>query len=154
MPVSKRWSTKPMSCSSISTQTKTRSTSRSFTHARGTVSPRCPNRPADRYPPTAPPDLHPLFETLLETIPAPEYDEGAPLQAHVTNLDASPFLGRLALCRVRQGNIAKGQTVAWCRTDGSVSNVRISELLMTDALERVSAAQAGPGDIIAYTYIY
>ncbi len=107
------------------------------------------SEPAGGQVPADSADLHPLFETLLETIPAPEYDEGAPLQAHVTNLDASPFLGRLALCRVRQGNIAKGQTVAWCRTDGSVSNVRISELLMTDALERVSAAQAGPGDIIA-----
>ena len=107
------------------------------------------SEPAGGQVPADSADLHPLFETLLETIPAPEYDEGAPLQAHVTNLDASPFLGRLALCRVRQGNIAKGQTVAWCRTDGSVSNVRISELLMTDALERVSAAKAGPGDIIA-----
>ena len=107
------------------------------------------SEPAGGQVPADSADLHLLFETLLETIPAPEYDEGAPLQAHVTNLDASPFLGRLALCRVRQGNIAKGQTVAWCRTDGSVSNVRISELLMTDALERVSAAKAGPGDIIA-----
>src|SRR5262249_26084550 len=73
----------------------------------------------------------------------------APLQAHVTNLDASPFLGRLALCRVHQGTIQKGQTVAWCRDDGSAERVRISELLMTEGLERSSAAQAGPGDIIA-----
>jgi GTP-binding protein len=107
------------------------------------------SEPANGEVPTDSKDLQPLFKTLLNTIPAPSYDEGAPLQAHVTNLDASPFLGRLALCRVRQGTIAKGQTVAWCRTDGTVSNVRISELLMTDALERKSAAQAGPGDIIA-----
>ena len=148
MPVSKRWSTKPMSCSSISTQTKTRSTFPIvYACARDGIA--SLSEPAGGQVPADSADLHPLFETLLETIPAPEYDEGAPLQAHVTNLDASPFLGRLALCRVRQGNIAKGQTVAWCRTDGSVSNVRISELLMTDALERVSAAQAGPGDIIA-----
>jgi GTP-binding protein len=95
------------------------------------------------------PDLQPLFQTLLDTIPAPAYDEGAPLQAHVTNLDASPFLGRLALCRVRQGTIRKGQTVAWCREGGAQEKVRISELLMTDGLERKPAEGAGPGDIIA-----
>jgi GTP-binding protein len=94
-------------------------------------------------------NLEPLFRTLLETIPPPAYDESAPLQAHVTNLDASPFLGRLALCRVRQGTIRKGQTVAWCRTNGAIDKVRISELLMTEALERKSADSAGPGDIIA-----
>jgi len=105
--------------------------------------------PADGQVPSDSTDLLPLFDTLLTTIPAPEYDEDSPLQAHVTNLDASPFLGRLALCRVRQGTIRKGQTVAWCRTDGSLTNVRISELLMTDALERKPAEQAGPGDIIA-----
>jgi GTP-binding protein len=93
--------------------------------------------------------LEPLFATLLDTIPQPSYVEGAPLQAHVTNLDASPFLGRLALCRVRQGTIRKGQTVAWCRADNTIEKVRISELLMTEALERKSADQAGPGDIIA-----
>jgi GTP-binding protein len=95
------------------------------------------------------PSLEPLFRTLLDTIPAPSYVDGAPLQAHVTNLDASPFLGRLALCRVREGHIRKGQTVAWCRADGTTASVRISELLMTEALERKSAKQAGPGDIIA-----
>ncbi|TQL79576.1 GTP-binding protein [Stackebrandtia endophytica] len=105
--------------------------------------------PADGEIPSDSTDLLPLFDTLLSTIPAPEYDEGSPLQAHVTNLDASPFLGRLALCRVRQGIIRKGQTVTWCRTDGSQTNVRISELLMTEALERKPAEQAGPGDIIA-----
>jgi len=93
--------------------------------------------------------LEPLFRALLDTIPPPSYVDNAPLQAHVTNLDASPFLGRLALCRVRQGNIRKGQTVAWCRSDGEIERVRISELLMTEALERKSAESAGPGDIIA-----
>jgi GTP-binding protein len=106
-------------------------------------------QPADGTVPTDSDSLEPLFQTLLETIPPPAYDEGAPLQAHVTNLDASPFLGRLALCRVRQGTIRKGQTVAWCRADGSTQNVRISELLMTEGLERKSADEAGPGDIIA-----
>jgi GTP-binding protein len=94
-------------------------------------------------------DLRPLFRALLDTVPPPSYVEDAPLQAHVTNLDASPFLGRLALCRVRQGTIRKGQTVAWCRTDGSTNRVRVSELLMTEGLERRPAEQAGPGDIIA-----
>jgi len=99
-----------------------------------------------------PPDwlnLEPLFRVLLETIPAPSYVDDAPLQAHVTNLDASPFLGRLALCRVHEGQIHKGQNAAWCRADGSIERVRISELLMTEGLERRSAASAGPGDIIA-----
>ncbi|RCV53587.1 translational GTPase TypA [Marinitenerispora sediminis] len=94
-------------------------------------------------------DLEPLFRTILRTIPAPEYTPGAPLQAHVTNLDASPFLGRLALCRVHQGRISKGQQVAWIRGDGSTQQVRITELLMTEALERKPAEEAGPGDIIA-----
>ncbi len=106
------------------------------------------NQPADGAHPDSE-DLQPLFKTLLATIPAPSYHEGAPLQAHVTNLDASPFLGRLALCRVHEGTIRKGQTVAWCRENGNVERVRISELLMTDGLERKSAEQAGPGDIIA-----
>jgi GTP-binding protein len=94
-------------------------------------------------------NLQPLFQTLLGTIPAPSYHEGAPLQAHVTNLDASPFLGRLALCRVHEGTIRKGQTVGWCRENGDTQRVRISELLMMDGLERKPAEQAGPGDIIA-----
>jgi GTP-binding protein TypA/BipA len=94
-------------------------------------------------------DLRSLFEAILQTIPAPRYDEDAPLQAHVTNLDASPYLGRLALCRVHSGRIARGQLVGWCRTDGSMQRVRISELLMTEALDRVPADKAGPGDIIA-----
>jgi GTP-binding protein len=94
-------------------------------------------------------DLRSLFAAILRTTPAPRYDEDAPLQAHVTNLDASPYLGRLALCRVHSGRIARGQVVGWCRTDGSMQRVRISELLMTEALDRVPADEAGPGDIIA-----
>jgi GTP-binding protein len=93
--------------------------------------------------------LDPLMRTVIETIPPPTYHPDAPLQAQVTNLDASPFLGRLALCRVRQGWIRKGQQAAWCRADGSVQRVRVSELLLTDGLERVPADEAGPGDIIA-----
>ncbi len=94
-------------------------------------------------------DLQPLFETIMKTIPAPTYTEGAPLQAHVTNLDASPYLGRLALCRIVEGEIKRGQTVAWCRQDGTITNVRLSELLITKALDRVPADSAGPGDIVA-----
>ncbi|MFJ9554972.1 translational GTPase TypA [Nocardiopsis sp. NPDC101807] len=94
-------------------------------------------------------NLVPLFSTILETIPAPEYIPDAPLQAHVTNLDASPFLGRLALVRVQQGELRKGQQVAWIRTDGSTQQVKITELLMTDGLERKPAEKAGPGDIAA-----
>ena len=94
-------------------------------------------------------NLDALFDVIYETIPAPKYHEGAPLQAHVTNLDSSPYLGRLALCRVHEGEITKGQTVSWIKTDGSVQKVKISELLMTEALERVPAEKAGPGDIIA-----
>ena len=105
-------------------------------------------RPADGAMPDAA-DLQPLFSTILTAIPAPQYDDAAPLQAHVTNLDASPYLGRLALCRVHNGRIAKGQTVAWCRADGSIERVKVSELLITHALERVPAESAGPGDIIA-----
>src|SRR5437773_3973089 len=95
------------------------------------------------------PDLEPLFQTLLERIPAPEYDEDHPLQAHVTNLDASPYVGRLALCRVHQGTIRKGQQVAWCRSGGQVEKVKITELYVTEALDRVDAQEAGPGEIIA-----
>jgi len=94
-------------------------------------------------------DLVPLFRTIIEAVPAPQYDEGAPLQAHVTNLDASPFLGRLALVRVHQGTLTKGQNVAWIRRDGTVDRVKITELLITRALERVPGDGAGPGDIVA-----
>ena len=105
-------------------------------------------QPADGGQPDSP-DLGPLFRTIIETVPAPTYVEGAPLQAHVTNLDASPFLGRLALCRVHEGNLKKGQNVAWLKRDGSQQNVKITELLVTEALERVPGESAGPGDIIA-----
>jgi len=94
-------------------------------------------------------DLEPLFATILETIPAPSYDEDAPLQAHVTNLDASPFLGRLALLRIFNGELRKGQSVGWARRDGTVKPVRISELLRTVALDRVPAEVARAGDIVA-----
>ena len=94
-------------------------------------------------------NLEPLFATLIDAIPAPSYDEDAPLQAHVTNLDASPYLGRLALCRVHQGTIRKGQQVAWMKSDGSVERAKVVELLMTEALDRVPVDSAGPGDIIA-----
>jgi GTP-binding protein len=94
-------------------------------------------------------DLEPLFATLIEHIPPPEYDEAHPLQALVTNLDASPYVGRLALCRVRHGTIKRGQQVAWCRADGTVQLEKISELYMTEELDRVEADEAGPGDIIA-----
>ena len=106
-------------------------------------------QPKDGTVPEDSDNLQPLFHTLLDAIPAPSYHEGAPLQAHVTNLDASPFLGRLALCRVHEGTIRKGQTVTWCREGGTQQSVRISELLMTEGLERKPAEQAGPGDIIA-----
>jgi GTP-binding protein len=94
-------------------------------------------------------NLQPLFETILTAIPAPTFDDDAPLQAHVTNLDASPYLGRLALCRVHNGTIRKGQQAAWCRADGTVERVKITELLITRALDRFPAESAGPGDIIA-----
>ena len=87
-------------------------------------------------------DLEPLFEAILEHIPAPTYDDEHPLQAHVTNLDASPFLGRLALLRVFNGTIKKGQTVAWVQHDGSVHNVRVTELLQTKALDRFPTESA------------
>ena len=94
-------------------------------------------------------NLEPLFKTILETIPAPTYQEGAPLQAHVTNLDASPFLGRLALLRIHQGTLRKGQTVAWMRRDGEQKFVKVTELLITEGLERKPGEEAGPGDIVA-----
>jgi GTP-binding protein len=94
-------------------------------------------------------NLGPLFATILEHIPAPSYVEGATLQAHVTNLDASPYLGRLALCRVFAGTLRRNQNVAWCRADGTIRTVKLSELLITNALEREPAESAGPGDIVA-----
>jgi GTP-binding protein len=94
-------------------------------------------------------DLGPLLELLVEHIPAPSYDPDHPLQAHVTNLDASPYVGRLAICRVRHGTIRRGETIAWCRADGEVERVRVSELYVTEALDRVEAEEAGPGEIIS-----
>jgi GTP-binding protein len=94
-------------------------------------------------------DLQPLLDLLVETIPAPEYEEGHPLQALVTNLDASPYVGRLAICRIHQGTLKRGQTVAWCRTDGTITNGKITELYVTEALDRVSSEEAGPGEIAA-----
>ena len=94
-------------------------------------------------------DLEPLLELLLEHVPAPEYDPDAPLQAHVTNLDASPYVGRIAICRVRNGVIRRGETVAWCRADGVVERVKVTELYVTEALDRVDAEEAAAGEIIA-----
>ena len=106
------------------------------------------NRPADGGMPDEA-NLDVLFDTIFKTIPAPVYHEGAPLQAHVTNLDSSPYLGRLALCRVREGVIRKGQMVTWIKTDGTTEKVKVSELLITEALDRVPTLEAHPGDIIA-----
>ncbi|MEU2282902.1 translational GTPase TypA [Streptomyces sp. NPDC013178] len=106
-------------------------------------------KPQDGTVPADSTSLEPFFSTILEHIPAPTYDADAPLQAHVTNLDADNFLGRIALLRVHQGELKKGQTVAWLKRDGSVANVRISELMMTEALTRKPAEKAGPGDICA-----
>ncbi|WP_328331031.1 MULTISPECIES: translational GTPase TypA [unclassified Streptomyces] len=106
-------------------------------------------KPEDGTVPQDSDNLEPFFSTILSSVPAPEYDADAPLQAHVTNLDADNFLGRIALCRVEQGELRKGQTVAWIKRDGTISNVRITELLMTEALTRKPAEKAGPGDICA-----
>ena len=105
-------------------------------------------RPADGAMPDSP-DLEPLFTTIREAVPAPSYDPAAPLRAQVTNLDASSYLGRIALCRVFSGEIFKGQQAAWCRRDGTVQRVKITELFRTEALDRVPTDSAGPGDIIA-----
>src|SRR3954463_12147541 len=94
-------------------------------------------------------DLRPLVDTLLTTIPAPEYDPEHPLQALVTNLDASPYVGRLALCRIRHGPVPKGAPIAWCRADGPIEQARVTELYITEALDRVPADEAGPGEIVA-----
>jgi GTP-binding protein TypA/BipA len=94
-------------------------------------------------------DLRPLMDLLVSHVTPAEYEEGHPLQAHVTNLDASPYLGRLAICRVRNGTLRRGETVAWCRADGSIERAKIAELYITEALDRVSAEEAGPGEIIA-----
>jgi GTP-binding protein len=106
------------------------------------------NRPADGEMPDSK-DLEPMFRVLRETVPAPVYEPGAPLQAHVTNLDASSYLGRIALCRIYNGTMKRGQQAALCRRDGSLERVKISELFLTEALDRVPADSAGPGDIVA-----
>jgi GTP-binding protein len=94
-------------------------------------------------------DLRPLLDLLVEHVPAPEYDPEHPLQAYVTNLDASPYVGRLAICRVRHGTLRKGADVAWCRVDGTVERAKVTELYVTDALDRVPTDEAGPGEIVA-----
>ncbi|MCS5688657.1 MAG: GTP-binding protein, partial [Acidimicrobiales bacterium] len=94
-------------------------------------------------------DLDPLFDVLIRTIPAPRHDPEHPLQAWVTNLDANPYVGRLALCRIVHGRLKKGQMVSWCRTDGTISSTRVAELYVTEGLERVDALEAGPGEIVA-----
>jgi GTP-binding protein len=94
-------------------------------------------------------DLEPLLQLLLKHVPPPEYDPDHPFQAHVTNLDASPYVGRLAICRIRHGTIRRGETVAWCRADGEIEPVKISELYVTEALERVEADEADAGEIIS-----
>ncbi len=98
-------------------------------------------------------DLAPLFETLLATIPAPAYTDGAPLQALVTNLDASPYLGRLGICRIHEGTLRKGQQVGWIHHDGTVERAKVTELFVTEALDRVDADAAGPGEIVAVSGI-
>ncbi len=104
---------------------------------------------AGRDPMALADDLEPLFETILETIPPPSYDPDHPLQALVTNLDASPYVGRLALLRVRHGTLRKGQQIAWCRANGEIESARVTELFITKALDRVPAEEAGPGEIVA-----
>ena len=116
-----------------------------YTDARKGTATRDPERPGS--------DLKPLFETLLEHVPAPVYDTEHPLQAWVTNLDASPYVGRIALCRVQHGSIEKGASVAWCRSDGTIEQARVGNLYVTENLERVEVDEAGPGEIIAVSGI-
>src|SRR5205085_5541689 len=104
---------------------------------------------AGTAPDTLAADLGPLFDTLLAAIPAPSYDPEHPLQALVTNLDASPYVGRLALLRIRHGTLRKGAPIAWCRSDGTIETARVTELYITEALDRVPADEAGPGEIVA-----
>ena len=106
------------------------------------------NRPVDGTLPDND-TLEPLFGAIVDHVPAPKYDDEHPLQALVTNLDSSPFLGRIALLRIQHGEISKGQTVAWVHKDGSVDSVRVTELMMTRALTRYPAEKAGPGDLVA-----
>ena len=94
-------------------------------------------------------DLKPLLDLFVEHVPAPQYDPDVPLQAHVTNLDASLYVGRIAICRVRNGIIRRGETVAWCRANGTIERVKVTELYVTESLDRVDADEAGPGEIIS-----
>jgi GTP-binding protein len=103
----------------------------------------------EEFDPTHPMSLKPLLDLLVEHVPAPQYEPGHPLQAHVTNLDASPYVGRLAICRVRQGTIRRGETLGWSRHDGTVARVKVSELYVTEALDRVEADEASAGEIIS-----
>jgi GTP-binding protein len=104
---------------------------------------------AGLHPDELQPSLGPLFDTLLATIPAPTYDPAHPLQALVTNLDASPYVGRLALLRIHHGTLRKGAQIAWCHADGTIENARVTELYTTEALDRVPTDEAGPGEIVA-----
>ena len=117
-------------------------------YASGRVGRASHERPADGALPDSP-DLQPLFDVLLDTVPPPADDPDAPLQAHVTNLDATSYLGRIALCRIRAGSIRRGQQAAWCQADGTVTRVKIAELLRTEALTRVPAESAFAGDLVA-----
>jgi GTP-binding protein len=94
-------------------------------------------------------DLRPLLDLLIKHVPAPEHDPDHPLQAHVTNLDASPYVGRIAICRLRHGTIRRGETIAWCKADGEIDQVKVTELYVTEALERVEASEARAGEIIS-----
>ncbi len=98
-------------------------------------------------------NLDPLFDVIQTHVPAPSYEEGHPLQALVTNLDSSPYLGRLALCRIQNGTMKKGQNVAWCKSDGTIVQAKIGELLITKNLDRVAVDEAGPGDLVAISGI-
>ena len=97
--------------------------------------------------------MEPLFQTLLETVPAPQHDPEHPMRAWVTNLDASPYVGRLAVCRVEHGTIRKGQAIAWCRSDGTIESARIGTLTVTEALDQVDVDEAGPGELIGVSGI-
>ena len=93
-------------------------------------------------------DLSPFFDVVLEHVPPPSFDEAAPLRVHVTNLDASPYLGRIAVCRIDSGTLKRGASVAWCRTDGTVQPAKIGTVTVTDALGQVDVEEAGPGEIV------
>ncbi len=103
---------------------------------------------AQLEPDVAGTDMAPLFDTIIETVPAPEYVEGHPTQVWVTNLDASPYVGRIGICRVMQGTITKGKNVARCRADGAVDQAKVVTLTVTEGIENVDVADAGPGEII------